>query len=148
MWMDRWAVEIIYTHPQFSLVKIIDDNRLWEALGKQKMNFNGSWCALGDFNSVTCREGGCWLTFSTNRCNNFNKLLDTEGLVDVGLASRDFGSLGLGEMTLTPLEEPASIELCAQRASSTFSQVLMFIALSLPTLTIWVFVRLENKNLK
>lgn len=110
LWRSNTNITVRRTHPQFILLTFKEAHtgnhslavvygspskdlrqRLWKELGRNKGYFNHPWAAIGDFNSVTCKEEvSNFNTYSDQRSRNFNDWINEEALIDLGYTGQKF----------------------------------------------------------
>lgn len=102
-WNEGLDIQVIYTHPQFVVTKIKENNKTWNAIFvdaspdqqvREKLwrdlrggllNLQDAWVAVGDFNAVTkSNEVSNPTTFNQRRCKGINEWMFEENLVDLG----------------------------------------------------------------
>lgn len=104
------AAGVIFTHPQFILLQVKENNHepwlltivygnmthglrkhLWSTLSRSNLNLEGPWLVTGDFNAVTStNEVGDSKKFSQARCASFMGWIFEEGLLDLGFLGTRF----------------------------------------------------------
>ncbi|XP_075508178.1 uncharacterized protein LOC142545090 [Primulina tabacum] len=109
-WKDELGLKIIYSHPQFVLVRVDTGTsipwflsivygspnatlrkRLWNDLTKEKLNIEGPWVSLGDFNSViTEHEISTTGGVAYCRSAGFADWMFNQGLLDLGFTGSRF----------------------------------------------------------
>lgn len=109
-WSEELAVEILYTHPQFVLLKIGNDSefpwflsivygspsaglrqRLWADLSVSILNFRGAWLMAGDYNVVVSSvEVSTEGPLSHSRCSGFQDWIYDQELMDLGFVGSVF----------------------------------------------------------
>ncbi|XP_075498049.1 uncharacterized protein LOC142536533 [Primulina tabacum] len=103
-WQDTINMEVVHTHPQFLLARVKIDNKdpwflsivygspnatlrkkLWQDLDIEKLNIQGPWCSIRDYNSVITKDEVASRMKTTNhRSGDFTEWIFNQKMIDMG----------------------------------------------------------------